>query len=125
MSDIVQQSQPKKKFYPTWITLPGGQRLVVPDCQTHSAMMGEEYGEDAEPVSKKPQPPTLETVIAAGYRPEVAEKIVAEEQRKFAAGIKPYGDLEPEPMIPSGPGVVVQVPAEEEDLSGMFAKKGE
>jgi len=54
---------------------------------------------------KLPVPPTLEEVRAAGYvYPGVAEKIVAEEQAKATAGIRPYGDKEP-PGLPEEPPV--------------------
>lgn len=47
------------------------------------------------PALSAPQPPSLATVVAAGYKPEVAAGIVAAEQAKAAAGEKPYGDKEP------------------------------
>jgi hypothetical protein len=56
------------------------------------------------PAPEERNPPTLETVLAAGYSQEAAEGIVAEEARKFANGEKPYGDKEPtEPPEPAPP----------------------
>ena len=40
-------------------------------------------------------PPDLETVIAAGYSPEAAAVIVAEEAAKAERGEKPYGPNDP------------------------------
>jgi hypothetical protein len=38
-----------------------------------------------------PEPPTLEQVMAAGYKKPAADKIVATELKKAAAGVFPYG----------------------------------
>jgi hypothetical protein len=58
---------------------------------------------DAAQSTNKAAPPTLETVIAAGYKPDVAAKIVAEEQFKFNAGHPPYGTTPVVAVPPDAP----------------------
>lgn len=48
-----------------------------------------------------PSPPSLELVMSRGYDRKKAETIVAEEQRAFEAGEKPYGDKERSVLQPS------------------------
>lgn len=83
--------------YPRWITL-HNQRIMVKDHYHHSAMTGEEYDANAQLVVKepaRPMPPTLETVMAAGYAEIPAKIIVAQEALKFERAVKPYGDNDP------------------------------
>jgi uncharacterized protein YoaH (UPF0181 family) len=64
--------------------------------------------------AKKPEkkekllPPTLQTVMAAGYAKPAAEQIVAEEKRKFDAHEKPYGPNEPSGASYPGPQAIKQ-----------------
>lgn len=78
-------------FYPRFVKFPDGESRVVKDHHAHGKAIGRKVLEDATVV----EPPTLETVIAAGYPGAVAAKIVAQEQEKFEKGYKPYGDNEP------------------------------
>jgi hypothetical protein len=94
-----------KQLWPRWITTPAGNTMIVPNHQTMSAFMGEEYDENAELVVKRPEPPTLAEVLAAGYGENVAMRIVAREHAKQQQGVEPYGQkplsefIEPEPLI--------------------------
>lgn len=78
-----------------------GATRVVFSLEEYEAVIAEGFAEERPTVlDRQPVvllPPTLEVVIAAGYGREVAEGIVANEQRKFAAGIQPYGDAEDAP----------------------------
>ncbi len=54
--------------------------------------------EEGQPITEEPEelfPPTLEFVMSHGFEKEAAEKIVAEEERKHAAGEPPYGTNQP------------------------------
>ena len=63
---------------------------------------------------RRPAPPTIEVVLAAGYSPEAAEKIVAREQERAAQGLRPYGDNpDPEPAQ-AAPEPQVAPPAPQE-----------
>ena len=82
----------KHEFYPRWINHEGNQ-ILVNDHLHHSGIVGIEYDERAQPVQKEePVPPTVETVLAAGYSKEAAEQMSAIEQFKKDNGIEPYGD---------------------------------
>lgn len=48
----------------------------------------------AEQAPKRPTPPTLAEVLAAGYSQEAAERIVAEELWRAERGLGGYGDAE-------------------------------
>jgi hypothetical protein len=71
-----------------------GETVVVKDAREEEYHTGVPV-EDDEDEPSAVLPPTLEKVMAAGYGKEAAQKIVAEEQRKFAAGEVPYGNKEP------------------------------
>lgn len=60
-----------------------------------------------------PKPPSLAEVIAAGYSEEAANRIVAEEQQKFDAGLPPYGPEAPETPAETAaaPEIVAETPA--------------
>ncbi len=88
------------KFYPRSITRPDGANVVVNDHLQHSAHMGEPFGPDAQPLKKRPQPPSLEEVLGAGYSIAAAERIVKEERLKADQGIAPYGDRPREEFVP-------------------------
>ena len=61
-------SNPKR--YPRWITTPDGNRMIVPDHQTHSAMMGQEFDENAEPVVKAEVSAPAEELATAIEEPQ-------------------------------------------------------
>ena len=89
--------------YPRWIQpADGTPRRIVQNSEEEEAATGVKMNPDGTvaesndpPPDARPAPPTLETVIAAGYSPEVAASIVAEEQAKAAAGYPPYGTNKP------------------------------
>lgn len=85
-------------FYPRHIKTSDGYSVVVKDHIEHGKRIGRKVLPDATVL----EPPTLETVIKAGYPGHVAEKMVADEREKFEKGYKPYGDIEPPaPVDPS------------------------
>jgi len=59
---------------------------TVPSAADLDAIAAEQKAKEAT----NPQPPTIETVLAAGYGPEAAKRIVAEEQAKALANEPPY-----------------------------------
>lgn len=56
----------------------------------HAAIVGYPVGPDGERL--RPEPPTAAEVEKHGYAPDAAAAIAADEARKAAAGIAPYGD---------------------------------
>jgi len=84
-----------KQYYPKWIDSPHG-RMIVHSPLQHSQMIGKEVDAQGN-VIEEPKPPTLDEVLAAGYKEPAASQIVAEEQEKFEKGYKPYGNVEPPP----------------------------
>lgn len=103
MDHTVIQSQVKSnpQQYPRWITLPGGQSIIVQNHAIHSAMMGQEYDADANLVVPEP-PPALPSEPAAPLAPEPAP-------------------LDPPPALDSPPVDSGESEAEE-DLSELFKK---
>lgn len=94
-------------FYPRWVEYPDGVKRLVQDHTRHGEAIGKKVLEDATIV----EPPSLQEVIDAGYAPDVAEKIVAQEKAKFDKGYKPYGDLEPPVAGEPAAEVVPQEPS--------------
>ncbi len=85
--------------YPRWVLGTDGTRKIVQNHEHEERETGVKMNVDGTVfVEPGPHPPTLETVMAAGYAKEVAEKIVDEEAAKARRGEKPYGDKEPEPL---------------------------
>lgn len=109
------------KAYPKHGKDPLGNKCIFQSAAHESAVTGIPMNEDGTPVdSDDPppgdaRPPTLIEVMKAGYAPDVAALMVAEEERKHLAGEKPYGDKEvtfpPDPE-PVAPVPVVEVVAE-------------
>lgn len=95
LSHKVQDEDITKRYgypwYPRHVKDSEGRVIEAKDHIQHGRIIGKKVREDATIV----EPPTLETVMAAGYPGHVAEKIVAQEQEKAAKGYKPYGDIEP------------------------------
>lgn len=78
-------------MYPKSIYKDGTQRVVF--CgEEHDARKADGWS-DSAPVRL---PPTIEEVLAAGYSPERAASIVAEEQEYQRRGAMPYG---PNPRV--------------------------
>lgn len=94
---VVPQEPYQFRPYPKWITCPDGSRMIVNGPEHHTQMIGKPVDENGNLIEEKQDgfPPTLETVIAAGYAPEVAEKMVMEEQYKYDNGYPPYGTNQP------------------------------
>lgn len=78
-------------WYPRHVVDLEGRSIVVNNQHEHGRRIGKKVLYNATIV----QAPTLEVVIAAGYSPEDAQKIVSQEKEKEAKGYKPYGDIEP------------------------------
>lgn len=74
-------------------------RVMAQNHKHHSSLVGKEIGPNGRPV--KPEPPTVEEVMAQGYGLEAAQKVVAREQKLAAAGYEPYGDkvFDPDAMV--------------------------
>ncbi len=98
--------------YPRWIRpRDGSPSVIVNSSAEETAITGELLDEAGDPVDlhedhpdtlppdAKAIPPTLETVIKAGYAPDVAAQIVEREQFRFNAGYPPYGTT-PEVAVP-------------------------
>jgi hypothetical protein len=91
--------EPVNPYYPRWIPNPDPnapeklKNIIVKDHIHHSAVTGKKFNPDATEAG--PMPPTFEIVLKAGYAEGAAKRIVFEEEAKYAAGEKPYGDKEP------------------------------
>ena len=94
------------KYYPRHVICQDGATRIVADHIQHSRLTGIEYGPDAQPISY--QPPSLETVLAAGYSHKAAEGIVADEQAKQEQGIEPYGSVPLSQFVATEPATAVQ-----------------
>lgn len=99
--------------YPATELFRGEDRRVVWSLEEFDAAVADGWSEERTAATGLADPgvngivkrtaPTLEQVLAAGYSPEAAANIVANEQRKFAAGVKPYGPNEDVPPPPESP----------------------
>ncbi len=89
------------KAFPMMCQCPDGATRIAKDHLQMSAFMGAPYGPDGKLIQNLP--PTLETVLAAGYGAEAAANIVRIEAAKAEQGVEPYGDkpysefVDPEP----------------------------
>lgn len=91
--------------WPTWATNSEGQKRICNNPEEYERHTGIAVDEKGNPL-----PPTLEKVMAAGYTKEAAEKIVDEENWKYAGGYPPYGtNALPVPKT-DGDGVPVTTP---------------
>lgn len=67
------------------------------------------------------EPPSIEEVIAAGYTPEAAAAIVAEEQAKAGRGERPYGPNDPTSPWGTPTKTAVPDPPKPEAVNGAIA----
>ena len=108
-------AEPPKPYvwqaYPRWVTGLDGVRKIVQNHEHEERETGIRMCPDGtpwiDPELENLRPPTLQEVIAAGYKHEVAEKIVDEENYKFKAGYPPYGTNQPPAIHPEGTGTPI------------------